>query len=59
MAKLFDIDTEKLIADNNELVEHLEESALWGDIRRAAKTNPALQEALDRAKIIYTLSKPL
>jgi hypothetical protein len=59
LAKLFDIDTEKLIADNNELVEHLEESALWGDIRRAAKTNPALQEALDRAKIIYTLSKPL
>ena len=59
MAKLFDIDTEKLIADNNELVEHLEESALWGNIRRAAKTNPALQEALDRAKIIYTLSKPL
>jgi len=59
LAKLFDIDTEKLIADNNELVEHLEESALWGNIRRAAKTNPALQEALDRAKIIYTLSKPL
>jgi hypothetical protein len=30
---------------------------LWGEIRRAAKSNPALQEALDCAIIIYQLSK--
>lgn len=30
---------------------------LWGQIHEAAKTNPALQEALDRVKIIYHLSK--
>lgn len=29
----------------------------WGEIRHAAKTNPALQEVLERAIIIYELSK--
>ena len=29
----------------------------WNDILRAAETNPALQEALDRVKIVYNLSK--
>jgi hypothetical protein len=33
---------------------HLSE---WNDILRAAETNPALQEALDRAIIIYKLSQ--
>jgi hypothetical protein len=33
---------------------HLSE---WNDVLRAAETNPALQEALDRAIIIYNLSK--
>lgn len=33
------------------------ENQLWFNIRKAATTNPALQEALDRAKIIYELSK--
>jgi hypothetical protein len=35
----------------------LKESNYWRDILTAAKTNPTLQEALDRAKIIYELSK--
>jgi len=30
---------------------------LWRKIRRAAKTNPSLQEALDQVKVIYELSK--
>jgi hypothetical protein len=30
---------------------------LWGDIHRAAKTNPALKQALDEVVLIYTLSK--
>lgn len=33
------------------------EDQLWGNIRRAAKTNPTLQRALDEAVLIYTLSK--
>jgi hypothetical protein len=33
------------------------EDQLWGNIRRAAKTNSTLQEALDRVKILYHLSK--
>jgi len=33
------------------------ENQLWHEIRLAAKTNKNLQDALDRAKIIYELSK--
>jgi hypothetical protein len=33
------------------------ENKLWGEIHREAKTNPALQKALDRAIMIYRLSK--
>jgi len=29
----------------------------WNKIFRAAESNPALQEAIDRVKIIYNLSK--
>ena len=44
--------------DGRPLHEHNKEDQLWGQIRRAAKTNPALQKALERAKIIYHLSRP-
>ena len=43
--------------DGRPLHEHMMESKMWGEIHRAAKTNPALQKALDRAIIIYRLSK--
>lgn len=43
--------------DGRPLVEHMREDKLWGEIRRMARTNPALQDALDRAIIIYELSK--
>lgn len=33
------------------------DNQLWRDIRDEAKENPALQEALDRAILIYHLSK--
>jgi hypothetical protein len=33
------------------------ENKLWGDIRQAAKTNITLQDALERVKILYHLSK--
>ena len=35
----------------------IKENQLWNEIRQVAKTNPTLQEALDRVKIIYELSK--
>ncbi len=35
----------------------IHEDKLWGNIRRAAKTNIALQTALDHAIMIYKLSK--
>ena len=34
-----------------------DELRLWEDIVREGRTNQALQEALDRAKIVYHLSK--
>ena len=43
--------------DGRPLHEHLLEDKLWGEIRRAARTNQALQEAIERVKIIYHLSK--
>jgi hypothetical protein len=42
--------------DGRPLHDHIMDDKLWGEIRRAAKTNTTLQEALDRAKIIYHLS---
>ena len=43
--------------DGRPLREHILEDKLWGNIRREAKSNPALQKALDRAIMIYKLSK--
>ena len=43
--------------DGRPLHEHMMDDQLWGQIRRAARTNPSLQKALERAKIIYYLSK--
>jgi hypothetical protein len=43
--------------DGRPLHDHLMEDKLWGEIRREAKNNPALQEALDRVKILYHLSR--
>jgi len=34
-----------------------EEEDLWRDIRKTALENPSLQEALDRVKVQYYLSK--
>jgi len=43
--------------DGRPLYEHIKEDQLWGEIRRAAKSNKALQSALDRAILVYHLSK--
>ena len=41
----------------SEHVQRVLEDQLWGEIRRAAKTNKTLHDALERAIIIYQLSK--
>lgn len=53
-------DKEPKVADDKrgfDLHAELQKSKLWGDIHRAAKTNPALKQALDEVVLIYTLSK--
>jgi hypothetical protein len=52
-----DPDFDPRTSDGRPLHEKLMEDKMWGEIRRMAKTNPTLQEALDRVKIIYHLSK--
>jgi hypothetical protein len=43
--------------DGRPLHEHILEDKMWGEIRRVARSNPALQKSLDRAIMIYRLSK--
>ena len=35
----------------------IRENQQWHEIRLAAETNPALQEAMDRVKVLYELTK--
>ena len=46
-----------LVKENISIRDQIRESQLWDNIHRAAKTNPALQEALDRVKVTYYLTK--
>jgi len=39
-------------------LDTIKETQLWHKIRVAAITNPGLQDALDRAKMLYYLSNP-
>jgi hypothetical protein len=39
------------------LHDEIMESKLWGDIHRAAKSDPALQTALERVKVTYYLTE--
>jgi hypothetical protein len=43
--------------DGRPLHDHIMDSKMWGEIRRMARTNKALHEAIERVKIIYHLSK--
>lgn len=45
------------ISRDYRLIDQVKEDKLWGEIRRAAKTNNALQSALEQCIIIYKLSK--
>ena len=44
-------------AEKQSLIDDLREQKLWGNIHRAAKSNPLLQQALERAIMIYHLSE--
>ena len=44
-------------SDGRPLRDHIMDAKLWGEIRRAARDNPALQAAIDRVIITYHLSK--
>ena len=44
-------------SDGRPLYDHIMEDKMWGEIRRTARTNPTLQDALERAIMIYQLSK--
>jgi len=43
--------------DAKDRLDSIKEDKLWGEIRRAAKSNDLLREALERAIMIYHLSK--
>jgi hypothetical protein len=49
--------TDRIVIGYDQEAIDKEEDAIWREIRKAAKTNKALQRALDRAKILYRLSK--
>jgi len=49
--------TERIVVGYDFNAEERQEDELWKEIRKAARTNKSLQRALDRAKILYRLSK--
>jgi len=51
------VDYDSRTPDGRPLHDHIMEDKLWSNIRRAARTNPTLQDALERAIMIYQLSK--
>jgi len=51
------VDYDSRTSDGRPLVDHLRENKMWAEIHRMAKTNPALQDALERVIMIYKLIK--
>jgi hypothetical protein len=46
-----------LVKENTSLISQIREDQLWGNIRRAAKTNKTLADILNQAKMVYALIK--
>jgi len=44
-------------SDGRPLHDHIMDNKLWGEIRRVARTNKALHDAMERVILIYHLSK--
>jgi hypothetical protein len=40
---------------DTQLIDQLREDQLWGNIRRLARTDPGLQDLLERAIVYYNL----
>ena len=51
------VDYTKRTSDGRPLFDQLQEDKMWGEIRRLARTNPTLQDALERVIMIYKLVK--
>jgi hypothetical protein len=52
-----EIDYDNRTSDGRPLFDHIQEDKMWADIRRLARTTPALQDALERVIMIYKLIK--
>lgn len=50
-------ETNRIVVGYDFKAEERKEDELWREIRKAATSNKSLQRALDRAKILYRLSK--
>ena len=55
--KVIGYDHDSRTYDGRPLHDHIMDSKLWGEIHRAARTNAALRDAMDRVIMIYKLSK--
>ena len=44
-------------SDGRPLRDHMQDNKMWGEIRRMAPDYPALQDALERAIVLYKLIK--
>jgi hypothetical protein len=51
------IDYDKRASDRCPLFEKMKEDKMWGEIRRASKDNPALQNALEQCILLYKLTE--
>jgi hypothetical protein len=43
--------------DKRPLHEHIRDDQMWGEIRRMARTDPGLQDLLERAIVYYNLKR--
>ena len=46
-----------MVKEDTSLIIQIREDQLWGNIHRAAKTNVALADILEQAKMVYALIK--
>jgi hypothetical protein len=53
----YDYTADPRTSDGRPLHEHMKEDQMWGEIRRMARTNPTLQDAMDRVIMLYNLIK--
>jgi hypothetical protein len=51
------VDYNKRTSTGDSLFDRMQEDKMWGEIRRMARTSPALQDAVDRVIMIYRLIK--